>query len=375
MNRVVSLRILHVVFSLDAGGMENGIVNMSRALESRGHEIHACCLARGGKFVERFASPDRVAILGKAEGFSPSAARALAAHIRRLAPDVIHTHNFGPLIYTALAAPGSKNRILHGEHAQLSSGELSLRRRFLRRLLYGRVRRVHAVSNALRDSLIRHGFPARKIGVVVNGVDAGHFCPGPKEESRAQTGLPPHAIVLGLVGRFGEFKRHSELIQAFERLPLSGRDLQLVFIGGGGPLERQVRTRAAAGPCASRIRFAGFQQDLRPWYRALDLLVIPSVNEGLSNVLLEAMACGIPALAHPACGAAEVIEDAANGFLRNLGSPQAMEAALIEALRVPAILPGLGRAACLTVQSKFSFAAMVAGYERLYREFGTARAS
>jgi glycosyltransferase involved in cell wall biosynthesis len=367
------LRVLHVLFSLDAGGMENGVVNISRALDGPGYEFHACCLARGGKFVDRFPHPGRVHILGKPEGFSPRAILALAAHIRRLAPHVIHTHNLGPLIYTALAAPGAKSRILHGEHAELTPRELSPRRALLRRFLYSRVARVHTVSGALRESLIRQRFPARKIGVVVNGVDAGHFCPGPRDQARALTGLPADAFLLGLVGRFGEFKRHAELIEAFERLPRVGQPLGLVFIGAGGPLEAPIRQRAAASPCSSLIHFVGFQQDPRPWYRALDLLVVPSVNEGLSNALLEAMACGIPALAHPACGCAEVIEDPANGFLRNLSSPAMIEAALAEALRLRDSLPALGRAARLTVQSRFSFAAMVTGYELLYRELAASR--
>ena len=213
------LRVLHVVFSLEAGGMENGVVNVSRALDARGHDIHACCLADGGRFVERFPRPEHVHVLGKSEGFSPRTVRALAAVIRHLAPDVIHTHNFGPLIYSVLAVPGAKARILHGEHAELTPRELTPHRKILRRILYGRVSGVHAVSTALRKSLIGQGFPAEKIGVVVNGVDTGHFAPGSKVEARNQTGLPPDAIVLGLVGRFGEFKRHAALIDAFERLP------------------------------------------------------------------------------------------------------------------------------------------------------------
>jgi glycosyltransferase involved in cell wall biosynthesis len=369
------LRILHVLFSLEAGGMENGVVNVSRALEGRGFEMHVCCLARGGAFVGRFTHPERVRILGKSEGFSPATVRALARHIREIVPDVIHTHNLGPLIYSGLAAPGAKDRILHGEHAELTPAERSPRRKLIRRLLYTRVRQVHTVSAALRETLIAEGFPGNRVDVVVNGVDALHFSPGPRDDACEQTGLPAHALVLGLVGRFGEFKRHAELIEAFDRLPVEMRNLHLVFIGGGGPLEASVRARVAASPHALRIHFAGFQEDPRPWYRSLDLLVIPSVNEGLSNALLEAMACGIPALAHHACGSAEVIEDSVNGFLRDLDSPGKIATALADALLQPALLPALGQAACQTVRARFSFDAMAAGYERLYRHVATANAS
>ena len=357
-------RILHIVFSLDAGGMENGVVNISNALSPEEFEIHACCLARGGEFVRRFPNPERVHILGKKEGFSLSTVAALSRHIRKVSPDIIHTHNLGPLIYTALAGPSAP--ILHGEHAELAPSELAPHRLLMRRLLYRRVRRVHTVSNSLRDSLVRHGLPAGRIEVVPNGVDTSRFQPGSRDEARRETGLPMDATVLGLVGRFGPFKRHAELIEAFEQVADAHPKLALLFVGGGGPLEADVRRRAASSPFAPRIHFAGFQIDPRAWIRSLDLLVLPSVNEGLSNALLEAMACGVPALAHTACGNSEAIQDGGNGFIRDIGSPDRMVAALETVVGRPAFLPDLGRAARLTIESRFGFAGMVAGYRALY---------
>jgi glycosyltransferase involved in cell wall biosynthesis len=345
--------------------MENGVVNVSNALPAEEFEVHVCCLARGGEFVRRFANPERVHVLGKRDGFSISTAAALSRHIREVSPDVLHTHNLGPLIYTALAGPSAP--ILHGEHAELTAAELAPHRLLIRRLLYRRVRRVHTVSHSLRESLVRHGLPAARIDVVPNGVDTAHFQPGPRDEARRETGLPAGATILGLLGRFGPFKRHAELITAFEQVAAGNTDLALVFVGGGGSLEAEVRRRAASSPFAARIHFAGFQIDPRPWIRSLDLLVIPSVNEGLSNALLEAMACGVPALAHTACGNGEVIQDGANGWLRDLGTPERIRGALKGALAGAESLAELGRAARVTVETRFGFAGMVAGYRGLYR--------
>jgi glycosyltransferase involved in cell wall biosynthesis len=363
------LRILHVLFSLDAGGMENGVVNVSAALPPAEFEVHACCLARGGEFVRRFPNPRYIHVIGKSDGFSLPAAAALSRQIHRLAPDIIHTHNLGPLIYTVLAAADVP--ILHGEHAELTPAELRPHRRFIRRLLYRRASCVHTVSHSLRESLIRDGFPAGKIEVVVNGVDTARFQPGSRVEARRQTGLPTDATLIGLVGRFGPFKRHADLIQAFEQLAPSHPSLALLFAGGGGPLEEDIRLRAASSPFASRIHLAGFHLDPRPWYRALDLLVIPSVNEGLSNALLEAMASGIPALAHTACGNPDVIQDSVNGFLRDLSTTAQLRDALDRILAHPAVLPALGGAARRTVETGFAFPGMVAGYERLYRRLAS----
>ena len=362
------LRVLHVVFSLEAGGMENGIVNVSAALSPAEFEIHVCCLAFAGVFAERFSSPGHVHVLGKKDGLSLATIAGLSRHIRQLSPDVIHTHNLGPLIYTLLGSPSAGSRILHGEHAELTPIELAPHRRLIRRLLYSRVRRVHTVSQSLRESLVHRGFPGGKIDVIVNGVDTSRFQPGSKDEARREIGLPLDATLLGLVGRFGAFKRHADLIEAFEQLAPAHPTLALVFAGGEGPLEETVRRRAAASPFASRIHFSGFQADPRPWYRALDLLVLPSVNEGLSNALIEAMASGIPALGHTACGNVDVIRDSVNGFLRDLSTPSLLGTALAGILAVRHTLPALGQEARSTIQRQFAFASMVAGYERLYRE-------
>ncbi|HEX4086568.1 MAG TPA: glycosyltransferase [Chthoniobacteraceae bacterium] len=358
------LRVLHVVFSLDAGGMENGIVNVSAALSRREFEPRVCCLGRGGAFVSRFPVPSDVTVLGKKEGFSPRTIGLLARHIRETRPDVIHTHNLGPLLYTVLARPHAP--IVHGEHAELTPGELAIHRRLMRRVLYTRVRGVHTVSHSLRESLVRQGFPASKIEVIVNGVDTTRFRPGPKADARRETGLPPDAAIIGLMGRFGAYKRHADLIAAFERLAPGNPSLALLFVGGGGPLEEATRARVAASPFSSRIHLAGLQANPRPWYQAMDLLIIPSVNEGLSNALLEAMACGIPALGHFACGNGDVIKDSANGFLRDISTVDRLVDKIGTILAAPENLRRLGREARRTAEGQFAFAGMVEGYRRLY---------
>ncbi len=315
--------------------MENGIVNVAAALPPAEFDIHVTCLARGGEFLERFPYPANVRILGKNEGFSPSTVTSLSRNIRDLSPHILHTHNLGPLLYTALAAP-LPTPVLHGEHAQFTPSELAPHRLLLRRLLYRRATRVHTVSQSLRDFLIQQRFPAPKIDVVVNGVDTTRFQPASRDTSRHEVGLPLDATLIGLVGRFGPFKRHADLILAFEQLAPSHPTLALLFVGAGGPMEEPTRHLAANSPFASRIHFAGLQRDPRPWIRSMDLLVIPSVNEGLSNALIESMACGVPALA-------------------------ARES-----------LPALGAAARHTIVSRFSFPSMADGYTRLYRQLSPA---
>ena len=174
----------------------------------------------------------------------------------------------------------------------------ALRRRFARQFLYKQARRIHTVSHGLRESLISEGFDGRRIEVIVNGVDSERFKPGVKPEARKTCGLPEEGLLIGLVGRFGAYKRHLDLIEAFEGVAGRQADARLVMIGGGGPMEGAVRERALRSAVAERIHLAGLQENPAPWYQALDLLVMPSTNEGVWSTVR-----GSPAASEAANGA------------------------------------------------------------------------
>jgi len=145
------VKILHVVNSLEAGGMENGIVNVARTLEPRGFEIHVACLSGRGAFASRLPAPERVVVLGKGRGFSPGAVWRLTRHLSVLRPDIVHSHNLGALIYSALATLGGRRGILiQGEHSQLTAEERRPYRLHQRRWLYRGCRAIHTVSTSMR---------------------------------------------------------------------------------------------------------------------------------------------------------------------------------------------------------------------------------
>ena len=114
-------------------------------------------------------------------------------------------------------------------------------------------------------------------------VDTDRFAPGDRAAARAALGLPTDAFVIGMVGRFGPLKGHSLLIEAFELIAARFPGAHVLIAGGGGPCEEVIRTRAANSPQAARFHLIGFRDDPRACYHALDVLAIPSINEGMSN--------------------------------------------------------------------------------------------
>jgi len=361
------MTVLHLVHSLEPGGMENGVCNIAQGLAPRGVTTHVACLERRGAFADRLPVPQNVHVLGKSKGFSLRATFNLWRTFRRLRPNVIHTHNLGPLVYASLANFFGRRRIVHGEHSQLAPWELEPRRLQQRHKLYRRCAAIHTVSAAQLDELHRLGFSHPHLVAIPNGVNTGRFTPEGKSEARAQFGLPADALAIGLVGRFGPYKRHDALLRAFTELAPRFPQARLVFVGGGGSEESRIRELATASNFRDRIHLLGFQPDPAPCYRALDLLAIPSTNEGMSNAALEAMASGVAVLANTGCGHEQMITQGRDGLIADLSSDRALAQQLGEMLATPERLVDMGQQARITVTSRFSLQAMLDAYQQLYR--------
>ena len=369
------IHVIHVVFSLEPGGMENGVVNLANCLPASQFRTTICCLDIEGRFATRLRESVQILALGRESGFSWPVTRKLAEQLRiSTGRTVLHTHNHGPLIYAsvarALAWKGTP--ILHGEHAELHGGELSLRRRVQRRVLYRMCRRIHGVSKSVKDQLVSLGHRPEQIEYILNGVDCERFSP-PQDRSEAKRalGLPPDSPVIGFVARFAPSKRHAFLLDAFRELGAKVPQLQLLLVGDGGPAKEEVLRLIQQHPFTERIHWRGFQQEPNALYQAMDIFAMPSLREGLANVLLEAMASGVPPVAHCACGSAEVVRSGENGIVLDMITPGHLSDALLKLLAAPEALRHMSIQARKTAQEEFSLQAMVDKYSALYRRVST----
>jgi len=350
--------------------MENGIVNVAVRLDPAKFDVHVCCLRQRGAFAERMPRPDQIVALNKQAGFSISTVRALKMQISKIEPHLLHTHNLGPLIYGSLSSKfGSRVPVLHGEHGQLDKHHLTRKRLWQRKLLYRACNRVHTVSESLRRDLITWGFSASKITSVTNGVDTDRFQPvEDKKLSRRVLGLPESGVLLGMAGRFSEFKEHMLLLNAFDRLCGDDADLHLLLVGAGGTEEASVMARVKDSPFTNRIHVVGHQEQPEHFYQVMDLMVFPSTHEGLSNAVLESMACGVPVLASDACGNDEAITNEENGFLEAIDTVEKLSDAVTRILEDSHALETTGNKARQHMLENFSIDSMVDGYSQLYRE-------
>ena len=366
--------VAHIVYRFDVGGLENGVVNLINHMPRDAYRHAVISLTAITDFRQRIRRDDVEFIaLDKPPGHALWLYPQLFRLFRRLRPAIVHTRNLGALEAVVPAwAAGVPVRI-HGEHGR-DVGDLDGRNRkyqWLRRLYRPFVTYYIALSRDLEHYLTeRVGIPAARIRQIYNGVDAEHFHPDVTRQPIA--GCPfidSDHWLLGTVGRMQTVKDQTTLARAFIRALVLAPDLRarmrLVMIGDG-PLRAVALALLEAAGCADLAWLPGERKDVAEILRGLDCFVLPSLAEGVSNTILEAMASGLPVIATDVGGNGELVVSERSGELVAAGDVEAMAQRIVAYARDPAratVAGGLGR---VLVEQGFSLPAMVAQYQALY---------
>ncbi|HRO62025.1 MAG TPA: TIGR03088 family PEP-CTERM/XrtA system glycosyltransferase [Burkholderiaceae bacterium] len=397
--------LVHVIHRLDTGGMENGLVNLVNHLPADRYRHTIVSLTGTGPIAERIVAPTaRIVSLDRRPGPLARDLPRIWRLLRELAPDLVHTRNVGTLeAQVAAWAAGVPARV-HGEHGwevhDLAGSNRSLLR--TRRLLRGFVHRQVALSEATRDYLrSRVGVRSERIVPIMNGVDTQRFhprshdanaegeadraAPGSADVHRlAAHGAPPwpaDAPVIGYVGRLADVKHPLLLLQALELLAFDpalaasgAKRAPRVALVGSGPQLTEIRTWLSDHKLADRVWLAGDRADVPELLRCFDVHALPSLAEGISNTLLEAMASGLPSVATRVGGNHELIDDGHTGLLVPSNDAVALATALRRYLLQPALRREHGALARQRAVEQFGLDTMVAAYDRLYDGLLAARA-
>jgi glycosyltransferase involved in cell wall biosynthesis len=374
----VKLRLLHLITRLPVGGAERLLVDVVRGLDRARFESIVCCIQeKGAVAAELEASGFALFCLNRMQSkrFDFRAVRDLARLIREQRIDVVHSHLYHANLYGRLAA------WLAGIPAVASVHNTYTRRKFhrelLNRLLSRGSARVIAVSEDVRRDLIRYdGIAAEKIVTIQNGIDVGRIRTAlTRHEARVRLGIGGDEIVIGCVARLEEQKGHRFLLEAMALLnaaPAGAPRFRLV-LAGDGRLRADLERQAAALGISSCTFFLGTRHDVADILRALDLCVMPSLWEGLSIAMLEAMAAGLPLVISDVSGVAQVIGNDEYGVKVPPGDAAALARAIRALADDPARRAALGAAAQQRVLEKFSVQAMVGKLARVYEEVSSRR--
>jgi glycosyltransferase involved in cell wall biosynthesis len=349
------LRVAHVTFGLDVGGLEKLLVEFARHADRERFDLHFVSLGHAGVVAEEIAAAGwPVTALGVPTGLRPSLAFRLARLLRRLRTDVVHTHDDRPHLYGTLAGRlAGVGRIIHTRHSQ--GLNLSRRQRALVNLAAGWVDRFVCVSHDSARLAVRQGVLARKVCTVRNGIDLERFAySGPRADGPAV-----------IVARLCPEKDHATLLRATALAVRADPSFRLE-VAGDGPCREDVHRLAGELGLAGHVRFLGQVRDIPPLLARAGLFVLSSLSEGVSLTLLEAMASGLPVVATRVGGNPEVVADD-TGLLVRPADADALAGALLRLWQAPGERRRLGAAGRARVERHFDVRGMVAVYERLYR--------
>jgi glycosyltransferase involved in cell wall biosynthesis len=360
------IRLAFCITELDPGGAERALIELVTRLDRRTVEPRVFCLAEAGPLAVDLARADiPVECLGVRRKWDLAVIARLARRLKRFRPALLQTYLFHANIAGRIAGrlagvPRIVSGIRVAEH----------RRRWylhLDRLTAGLVDRHVCVSRGVADfSIDRGGLRPDAVTVIPNGVDARRYAEAAPADL-TPWGIPPGSRTVLAVGRLDPQKAPFVLLEAAVGLLRDFDDLHVLYVGDG-PLASELQARIAESEWHGRIHLAGRRTDVPELMRAAYCLAHPSLWEGMSNAVLEAMAAGLPVVASRVEGSDELLDDGRTGLLVEPNSAAALQSALARLLSDPQQAAALGQAAQRKVEREFTWSATVAQYEELYAD-------
>ena len=367
--------VVHVMYRFDTGGLENGIVNLVNHMAPQAYRHTIVALTEVTDFRKRIQRDDvEFVSLHKPPGHGVWQYPKLFKLFRRLRPHIVHSRNLAALeVQVPAWAAGVPIRI-HGEHGRdvgdLDGSNVTYQR--VRRFYRPFVHHYMALSRDLADYLVQKvRVPRDAITQVYNGVDTERFRPaldGPQQIEGCPFDPSQHWLV-GTVGRMQAVKDQVMLAHAFVQALVLAPDLKarlrLVMVGEG-PLRAQARSVLDAAGVAHLAWLPGERSDVANIMRGLHAFALPSLAEGISNTILEAMASALPVLATAVGGNADLVEVGKTGHIVPAADPNAMAQHLVGLCSGPEHARAMGEAGRQRVLAHFSMQAMVSTYQAVY---------
>jgi sugar transferase (PEP-CTERM/EpsH1 system associated) len=367
--------VLHVMHRFDVGGLENGVVNLINHMPAETYRHAVLAMTEVTDFRHRVKRSDvQFMALHKPPGHGVWQYRKLFKLFRQLRPAIVHSRNLSALeVQVPAWAAGVPVRV-HGEHGR-DVGDLdgsSVKYQRMRRLYRPFVHHYTALSRDLADYLQQKVHVSQAaITQAYNGVDTARFSPadGGTQPIAGCPFDPSQHWLVGTVGRMqtvkDQFMLANAFVMALRAAPQLADRLRLVMVGDG-PLRAQVLAILEAAGVAHLAWLPGERNDVETVMRGLHAFALPSLAEGISNTILEAMASGLPVVATNVGGNAELVQHGLTGYIVPASNPQAMADRLAALATEPQQAQRMGQAGCQRVKDRFSMQAMVQTYQRVY---------
>ncbi|MCB9078077.1 MAG: glycosyltransferase [Anaerolineaceae bacterium] len=362
--QLMPIPIVHLITELSAGGAQMALFRLLQRIDRRQFSPVVACLYNGDAAVAQLIRGLEIPVLdlGMKTKLHWGAFWRLYRLLRQIQPVILHTWLFhanlpGRLVGRLAGVP----TIICSERTMAMESEWRYR---LNRWTIGLVDQVVAVSANVRDFTVSHiGLPAEKVMVIYNGLDISSEPVGSRQSARRELDLPAEVCVIGAVSRLDPVKGINVLLRAM----VSIADGQLVIIGDGPEWDILQKLTSDLGLTA-RVHWAGYRADVTALLPAFDILVQPSLHEGLPNTVLEAMAARLPVVATAVGGTPELVEHGRTGLLVPAQDAAALASAINLLKGNTELSRQMGQAGFDRVRQQFTVEQMAHRYETLYHQ-------
>jgi glycosyltransferase involved in cell wall biosynthesis len=351
------------------GGQERAVLLHAESLCKRGHDLRL--LLEPGSPISEMANRKGLPVEEVSMGrlHYPGAIFAFRRILRRHRPQILHVNSSRDSWIGALASRlvPRRPRVVRTRHISLP-----LNKNAATRLLYRHLLDLVIVTGGdlTRRALIeRDGLDPARVAAFPIGVDLKEFNPGrPLHDLRTELGLERDHRLVGLISYLRTYKGHEYFVQAAGLLAGRLRDVTFLIIGEG-PEEPLLRARIVARGLSRQVRMLGFREDLLDVFRSLDVFVMPSVEaDTIPQVLMQALALGLPVVSTTVGSIPDVIQDGRNGFLVSPRDAPALADRIAKLLEDPALRAAMGTCGRVLIEREYSLERMVDRLEGVYRK-------
>lgn len=355
------IKLIHIIPTLDMGGAERLMVDIVKNLNPENFSVKIICLKRFGVWgleLKDFGVP--LILLGQKRGLSLFSLIKLIRILKQERPDIVHTHLFGADSYGALAArlAGVKYLVSTEHNLNYNDGFIKNAVKILISKLFDK---IIAVSSAVKDYIIKtYYIKTEKISVIYNGIEVNKFL-----EPRDRLGEVKNnqKIIIGSIGRLTKQKGFAYLIEAISKLP--GRNIECL-IAGDGELKKELETKVKKLGLDDKIKFLGWQKDIKSFLDKIDIFILPSLWEGFGIAILEAGAAGLPVVASKVNGIKEIIEDNKDGLLVEPADSDELARKIESLLKDGNLRVELAANLRIKIKNNFNIKKIADSYEELY---------
>lgn len=377
------IRICYFTASLEVGGSERQLVALNAGLPNAQYEKHIICLSGYGPLeadarstgatLHDLAYP-RIKTAGTIGWRNIPTALAtlgrLVRLLRRLRPDILHT--MLPVCNVLGLVGGKLARVPHIVCTKLALGvyrESSRILPILEDMTDPRFDLVHCKSQGIvKDISAREPIRPEKMRVIYNGLHAEKYENVDGSAVREEFHIPPEAFVIGMVANLIPYKGHADMLEAAAKVLERFPQVRFLFVGRDNGILASLLEQARAAGIEHALSFTGERRDIPQQLAAMNMLVSASHQEGFSNVLLEAMASGLPIVATTVGGNPEAVEEGVTGYLVEPHAPAQLAEVILRVVEDPQRAKEMGAKGRERVKRLFSYEVMISGMEEFYGE-------